>query len=119
MIAVLAELATRQELVIVYGYASPPPGSLAPHRFVTALRAELPRQAIVAVLVDPTSPARPPEHDLLAGLLNEGAVAVAVVNVADPAPATSVLACPLDADLALRLVADAAGEPRLEDLSDT
>jgi hypothetical protein len=116
MVAALAELATRQELVIVYGYLKPPDGSLPPHRLITALRAELPRQVIVAVLLEAASPVAAPERELLADLLNDGTIAITVVDIPDPTPFARTIAHSLDADLALRLTPGQPELPRFEPL---
>ncbi|GAA1814398.1 hypothetical protein GCM10009835_37610 [Planosporangium flavigriseum] len=78
-------------------------GTLAPYRLVTALNARLPRFRLTTVHVDAYPRLRAADCDLLADLLNEGTVAVAVVPAADPGPTAEALAARLTADTALRL----------------
>src|SRR5439155_291591 len=65
--AVLAELATRRELVVVYGHDAPPVGSLSPLQLVAAIRDRLPRHRVAGFVVDAGDPSSA-EYDLLADL---------------------------------------------------
>jgi len=111
--AVLAELATRRELVVVYGHDAPPVGSLSPLQLVAAIRDRLPRHRVAGFVVDAGDPSSA-EYDLIADLLADGGVAVAVVDAADPARAAAALADRVGADSVLRLVLDPRDGVRLE-----
>jgi hypothetical protein len=106
LVVAIAELATQDELAIVYGHVEPAPKRLNPYTFVGALRLALPRYNIVAVLLDPDPSQRTPEYALLRGLLEDGAVSVAAVSVADPAATAAELAEQLRADRVLGLTYD-------------
>ena len=103
--AILAELAARDELVVVLGRPERGDG-LSPHALVTELRARLPRHRVVAVLVEAGHPVPGvvpgTEVEFLADLLQAGAVPVAVTIAANPNWAAVELAQRLDADRVLQ-----------------
>jgi hypothetical protein len=94
----LADLARHQELVVVYGLGAEGRGLPGVHALVTSLRALLSRQSIVAVLVDDHPNAAQQEFATIAGLIQDGAVAVAVALAADPLGTARLLAKHLGAD---------------------
>jgi hypothetical protein len=106
LVEAIAQLATQDELAIVYGHVEPAPRRLNPYAFVGALRVALPRYTIVAVLLDPDPSQRGPEYALLRELLEDGSVSVAAVPVADPAATAAELAEQLPADRVLGLTYD-------------
>jgi MFS transporter, NNP family, nitrate/nitrite transporter len=117
ILAVLAELITRQEVLIVYGHDLPPPaGALSPPALVAAIRDRLPRHNIAAVMVDPASPGASAEYAIMDELLADGSVPVAVVHAVDPADAAESLASRLGADV-VRLTHDPAHRVRLQPIT--
>jgi len=111
--ALLADLAARHELAIVYAVGYQPPGSLHPTTFVAELRRRLNRQHVVAVVADSAPRADHADFALLSELLDDGAVVVAVVDVRDPLPMATVLAVRLEADQTTRVEPDGSGGVRL------
>jgi hypothetical protein len=107
VVAVLAELITRQETVIVYGHHAPPTGALTTPALVAAIRDRLPRHKIAAVIVDTATPGASTEYTILEDLLADGCTAVAVVDAADPGHTARTLAVRLGAG-AVRLSHDPA-----------
>lgn len=84
VLAILTELATRHELIVVYGPDSQPPAdTLTPAQLVAAIRDRLPRYKVAAILMDADSPADSPEWAIVTSLLADGAIAVAVVDAPD------------------------------------
>jgi hypothetical protein len=111
--ALLVDIATRHELVIVYAQSA---GGLTPQGLLQAVRALLPRWRVTSVFVD--APPRLAEADvrLIDELVNEGTLAVAVTADIDPGPTAEALAIRMGADHALRLVFDQDHGLTLEDL---
>jgi hypothetical protein len=118
-IATLAELATRHELVIVYGRQEAAAGTLSPPALIEAIRARLPRFKVAAVLVDAYPRLDPTDCVLLEELLADGTLPVAVVHAADPVPTARALATRLSADLTLRLGYDRGSGARLRTLTES
>jgi NNP family nitrate/nitrite transporter-like MFS transporter len=104
----LAELATSDELVVVYGFDEPAPPGLSPAALAAGLRARLPRHSVVAVPVD--------EHPELLGrdalVLSEhveaGTVAIAVTPTASLHRVAADLSIYLQADRVLTVSYDPA-----------
>jgi NNP family nitrate/nitrite transporter-like MFS transporter len=117
VLAVLTELATRQELIIVYGAdGQPAADSLTPAQLVAAVRDRLPRHKIAAFLMDAHSPADSPDWTIAADLIADGVVAVAVVDPADLTIAAELVGRRLKADTVCRLTWDSADGIRLRPL---
>jgi hypothetical protein len=114
--AILADLAARHELVIVYGHDAT--AMLSPYDLVDSLRAHLPRFTITTVVLDAGPHLGGAECDLLAELLNEGALAVAVVATPDLGPTVQALAVRLKADTVLRLGYDRVDGVQLRTLTE-
>jgi hypothetical protein len=111
VLAILSELATRQELIIVYGLdAQPSSDTLTPTQLVAAIRDRLPRHEIAAVLVDAAGRTDSCDWALLADLVADGAIAVAVAEGPDLAAATQVAVRRLNADTVWALSRNPAGE---------
>jgi hypothetical protein len=110
VLAILSELATRQELIIVYGLDAQPSDSLTPTQLVAAIRDRLPRHEIAAVLVDAAGRTDSCDWALLADLVADGAIAVAVAEGPDLAAATQVAVRRLNADTVWALSRNPAGE---------
>ncbi|MGC9670372.1 MFS transporter [Planosporangium sp. 12N6] len=113
-VATLADLAAHHELVIVYGHDAD--GPLGPPALMDALRARLPRFTVTAVFLDAHPDVGATECALLADLLDEGALVVAVVPAPDPGPTAEALTVRLAADTALRLEYDPVAGTRLRTL---
>lgn len=112
----LADLAVDHEVVMVYGYDPRAPFPL--HGLLTDLRIRLPRFRFAAVFVDPHPDVRPADCDLLGDLLNDGALAVAVVPTVDPGPTAAAIAARLTANAVLRLECDRAHGALLRTLAE-
>jgi len=112
--ALLVEIATRHELVIIYAQSA---GGLTPQGLLRAIRDLLPRWRVTSVFVDPPPRLADADLRLIDELVNEGTLAVAVTSGIDPGPTAEAVAISLGADHALRLVCDPTGELRLEDLT--
>ncbi len=111
--ALLAELATRDELVVVYSQPERthrPPG---PHALVAELRILLPRHRVVAVLVGADRSVPQAESELLRDLLHGGTVTVACTTAANPTWPAVELASQLDADRVLQADQDPVHGARL------
>ena len=107
----VADLARRQDLVVVCGSAGPNTEHLAPYALTTRLRDELPRRAVIAVLVSEHPDAGRHEFSTIANLIDDGAVTVAATLAADPLPVAAHLARHLQTHTFLRL--DRTGYRRL------
>jgi hypothetical protein len=117
VLAILTELATRQELIIVYGPdIQPPADTLTPAQLVAAVRDRLPRHKIAAFLMDADSPADSPEWGIVADLLADGAVAVVVVDASNLTAAAEKVGRRLDANAVRLLTGDSANGVLLEPL---
>jgi NNP family nitrate/nitrite transporter-like MFS transporter len=101
LLTTLVDLARCHELVVVCGPWTTPTKRMSVHQLITAMRARLPRQAIVGVLVD--EPKTAPEFAIIAELVVEGTIPVAVVTATDPTPTATLLASHLGAEVVLRL----------------
>lgn len=102
----VADLARRQDLVVVCGSAEPPDDHLAPYALTTRLREKLPRRSVIAVLVSDHPDAGRHEFATIADILDDGAVTVAVTLAADPLPVAAHLARHLRTNTFLRLDRD-------------
>jgi NNP family nitrate/nitrite transporter-like MFS transporter len=103
LVGMLADLARRHELVIVCADAAPAGGGLDARGLVTSLRVHLPRQSIVAVLLDADPGAGRPEPAFIAQLVADGVLPVAAVPDGDPTSAAAGLATHLGAEMLLRV----------------
>jgi len=112
--ALLVEIATRHELVIVYAQSA---GGLTPQGLLQAIRDLLPRWRVTSVFVDPPPGLADADVRLIDELVNEGTLAIAVTAGADPGPTAEALAIRMRADHALRLVFDPTRGLALEDLT--
>jgi hypothetical protein len=101
----VADLARRQDLVVVCGSGEPCNDHLAPYALTTRLREKLPRRSVIAVLVSDHPDAGRHEFATIANLLDDGAVTVAV-TLADPLPVAVRLARHLKTHTFLRLGRD-------------
>ncbi|GAB1639751.1 MFS transporter [Krasilnikovia sp. MM14-A1259] len=99
VVRALSSLAGNDELTIAYATTTGHDGG----DLVAALREQLPGHSVLAVVT--AAPPHPHEQDLIADLLNSGAVPVAVLPDADPAPSALALAAYLDADQVLSVTA--------------
>jgi NNP family nitrate/nitrite transporter-like MFS transporter len=113
-VATLADLAVHHELVIVYGHDGT--ATFGPPALMEALRARLPRFKVTGVFLDAHPHLGATECDLLAELLEEGTVAVALVSAPDPGPTAEALTARLKADTVLRLGYDPVDGARLRPL---
>jgi hypothetical protein len=101
--AAIAELAGRDELLIVQGDAHTPAHRQPTHRLVAALRDRLPAHRVVAALADIGARAGSSDTELVDELLDDGAVTIAVSPTTDPDWAAVVLAERVGADRVLHL----------------
>jgi len=99
----VADLARRQDLVVVCGSDGTDAGHLGSYGLTTELRDLLPRRAVIAVLVSDHSDAARQELAAIANLLDNGAVVVAVALASDPLPVAALLARHLETCSLLRL----------------
>ncbi|BFU43307.1 MFS transporter [Krasilnikovia sp. MM14-A1004] len=99
VVRALSSLAGTDELTIAYATTAGNDGS----DLVAALREQLPGHSVLAVVT--ATPPHPHEQDLIADLLNSGAVPVAVLPDTDPASSALALAAHLDADRVLSVTA--------------
>ena len=104
IIAALTTLATRQELVIVCGSRDHSSSRSDGRELVAGLRFHLARHTIIAINVD-TDP-HPDETAMIAELLNDGALPVAITTGTNPEPVALLLAAALGADHVLRVSPD-------------
>lgn len=102
----VADLARRQDLVVVCGSSQPHAEHLAPYALTTRLREKLPRRSVIAVLISDHPDAGRHEFATIAGLLDDGAVTVAATLAADPLPVAAHLARHLKTHTFLRLDRD-------------
>jgi len=102
----VADLARRQDLVVVCGSGEPQNELLASYALTTRLREKLPRRSVIAVLVSDPPDAGRHEFATIANLLEEGAVTVAVTVGADPLQVAAHLARHLRTNTLLRLHRD-------------
>jgi hypothetical protein len=112
--ALLVDIATRHELVIVYAQTA---GGLTPQGLIQAVRELLPRWRVTSVFVEPPPRLADSDVRLIDELVNEGTLAVAVTAAPDAGPTAEALAIRMGADHALRLVVDPTGRLGLEDLN--
>jgi len=99
----VADLARRQDLVVVCGSDKPHAEHLAPYALTTRLREKLPRRP---VLISDHPDAGRHEFATIANLLDDGAVTVAATLAADPLPVAAHLARHLKTRTFLRLDRD-------------
>src|SRR5205823_11228034 len=78
VVARLAELATSDELVVVYGSDGPARPRVSADVLLTGLRDRLPRHSVVAVGIDAGDPATGQLAALLGEFVETGTVAIAV-----------------------------------------
>jgi NNP family nitrate/nitrite transporter-like MFS transporter len=112
IVARLAELATRDELVVAYQVDDSGRGRLTPRALLAGMRDRIPRHTVVAITIDPGT--RPIRLDaaIIAELLEVGTIVVAVTSSADPRDVTAELAQCLRADRVLGLSHALADGPR-------
>jgi NNP family nitrate/nitrite transporter-like MFS transporter len=103
VVARLAELATSDELVVVYGYDEPPAPRLDTNVLVTGLRDRLPRYRVVALDVPLHNWARGRLAALLREFVDAGTIAVAVTTRADLRGVAAELSSYLNADRVLAI----------------
>ena len=103
LIRAIADLARRQDLVIVYGIGEPDSGYLASFTLTKQLRDKLPRRPVVAVLVSDHPDAARQEFDTIANLLDNSAIAIAITRAADQNPVAVQLAGHLQTRAVLQL----------------
>ena len=119
----VADLARRQDLVVVCGSDGTDAGHLGSYSLTSELRTLLPRRSVIAVLVSDhyragtdgagtdgaradgagTDEAARQEFAAIASLLDNGAVVVAVALASDPGPVAALLARHLETCSLLRL----------------
>jgi MFS transporter, NNP family, nitrate/nitrite transporter len=98
MVARLAELASTDELVVVYGSDEPSPPRLSANVLVAGLRERLPRHSVVAVRAAPRTTGLDQLAAVLDELLEAGTVAIAVAPKADLHEVAAQLSSHLKAD---------------------
>jgi MFS transporter, NNP family, nitrate/nitrite transporter len=101
VVARLAELATSDELVVVYGLDEPTRPRIGANDLVTGLRIRLPRHNVVAVPVAAGTGALGRLGDLLGEFVDAGALAVALTRSADLRGVTAHVSSHLRADRVL------------------
>ncbi|GIE97596.1 MFS transporter [Paractinoplanes rishiriensis] len=106
VVAGLAELATSDEVVIVYGAGDGP--GLTPEGLAAGLRARLPRHSVVAIRVTDHPELLGKDALLLTEHMEAGALAIAVTPVASLADVAGDLAIYLQADRVLTVSYDLA-----------
>jgi NNP family nitrate/nitrite transporter-like MFS transporter len=99
----LAELATSDELVVVYGSDEPPRPALSVDVLVTGLRYRLPRYSVVAVDVHPHTWAQGRLPAVLGAFVEAGTLAIAVTPAAHLHGVTAELSSYLHADRVLMM----------------
>jgi NNP family nitrate/nitrite transporter-like MFS transporter len=103
VVARLADLATRDELVVVYGSDTP----ARPHRegnvVVAGLRDRLPRHKVVAVQVEPAGDVSGRDATLVSDFVDAGAIAVAVTPTRAVGTVAAQLSTYLRADRVLKV----------------
>jgi MFS transporter, NNP family, nitrate/nitrite transporter len=101
VVARLAELASTDELIVVYGFAEPAQPRLSANILVTGLRYRLPRHSVVAVGVALRTGALGRLAALLEEFVEAGAVTIAVTPIVDLRGVTAALSSYLKADRVL------------------
>jgi MFS family permease len=101
VVARLAELAVRDELVVVYGSDDPTGPRLNTNVLVTGLRERLPRHSVVAVRVGRQTGSLGRHAAQVVEFVESGAVAIAVTPTVDLGSVTAELSAYLEADRVL------------------
>jgi NNP family nitrate/nitrite transporter-like MFS transporter len=99
----LAELATSDELVVVYGSSEPVRPRLSANIVVTGLRERLPRHRVIGVRSGPYADAMDRFATILGEFVEAGAVAVAVAPTAESRGLAAELSSQLHADRVLKM----------------
>lgn len=115
VVSSLAEMATHDELVVVYGPRTPA-RRLSPNSLVTAVRDQLPRHSVSAVRVDSDAGSLPFNAVVVGEYLQAGKVAVVLTAAPDLTTVSATLASYLHADRVLRLSYTPAGGPDLRQM---
>ena len=102
--AVLAALATRHELAIVYADPDPSAGTRLGFPLVAGLRQHLPTHTVLAVTAE--TPPHPHESAAVAEMIDAGTIPIVLVAGTDPTPTAMLLASAVDADQVLHLTPD-------------
>jgi hypothetical protein len=102
--AVLAALATRHELAIVYADPNPAAGTGNGHPLIAGLRRHLPAHTILGIATE--TPPHPHETTAIAEMLSTGTIPIVLVAGADPTPTAIILAGEVHADQILHLTPD-------------
>jgi NNP family nitrate/nitrite transporter-like MFS transporter len=108
VVAGLAELATSDELVVVYGVDEPPHPGLTPAALATGLRVRLPRHHVVVVPVNDHPELLSRDALLLGEHVEAGTLAIAVTGTASRREVAADLAIYLQADRVLTVSYDLA-----------
>jgi hypothetical protein len=108
VVAGLAELATSDELVVVYGVDGPPQPGLSAAGLAAGLRARLPRHSIVVVPVDDHPELLSRDAILLGEHVEAGTLAIAVTAAGSLHTVAADLAIYLQADRVLTVSYDLA-----------
>ena len=117
VLAILTELATRHELIVVYGPdIQPLADTLTPAQLLAAIRDRLPRYKIAAFFMGADTPADSPEWAIVTDLLADGAIAVAVVDAADLTAAAENIGRRLNANVVRLLTGDPVDGVQLQPL---
>jgi NNP family nitrate/nitrite transporter-like MFS transporter len=103
VVARLAELATSDELLVVYGADERARTRAGAHTLVAGLRDRLPRYSVVAVRLGPDTAALGHEALLLGEYVDAGTLAIAVTPTVDPRSVAVDLSIYLQADRVLRV----------------
>jgi NNP family nitrate/nitrite transporter-like MFS transporter len=103
VVARLAELATSDELVVVYGADERVRRTISAHALAAGLRDRLPRHSVVAVQVTPDAETLSPDALLLGEYVDAGTLPIAVTATADMRSVAADLSLYLQADRLLRV----------------
>ncbi|GAB3846020.1 MFS transporter [Dactylosporangium cerinum] len=102
--AVLAALATRHELAVVYADPAPSGRAGIGLPLVAGLRQHLPKHTILSMVAE--TPPHPHETAAIAAMIDAGTIPVILVAGADPTPTAMLLAAAVGADQVLHLTHD-------------
>jgi NNP family nitrate/nitrite transporter-like MFS transporter len=116
VVARLAELASTDELVVVFGSDEPSRPRLSANLLVAGLRQRLPRHSVVAVRAAPRTAGLDQLAAVLDELLEAGTVAIAVAPMADLLEVAAQLSSHLKADRILAVTYSPAGGVQTHDV---
>jgi hypothetical protein len=108
VVAGLAELATSDELVVVYGVGDRPRLGLSAERLVAGLRARLPRHSVIALPVDEHPELLGRDALILVEHVEAGTLTIAVTETASQHRVAADLSIYLQADRILTVSYDPA-----------